>query len=135
MKQITEDYISFEIAKLLKEKGFDAKCDNCYAYFADDDIRFLNLNYPKSAQSLIKDRYPCVTPQLVLKWLRLCYDIIIDVSPNLTLDDVCKGGFMAEVYQYGHRVPDGEFGCNIGDDYTYEQVVEAALSYVLKNLI
>lgn len=28
---ITEDYISFEVAKLLKEKGFDAECDYLYA--------------------------------------------------------------------------------------------------------
>ena len=33
MKQITEDYVSFEIAKLLKEKGFDIPCDSYYTYF------------------------------------------------------------------------------------------------------
>lgn len=27
METITEDYVSFEISKLLKEKGFNVKCD------------------------------------------------------------------------------------------------------------
>ena len=27
---ITEDYVSFEIAKLLKEKGFSEPCYTCY---------------------------------------------------------------------------------------------------------
>ena len=30
MKQITEDYCSFEIAQLLKEKGFDGKKSYCF---------------------------------------------------------------------------------------------------------
>lgn len=29
---ITEDYVSFETAKLLKEKGFDEKCQKVYMY-------------------------------------------------------------------------------------------------------
>ena len=27
---ITEDYISFEVAKILKEKGFDERCSGFY---------------------------------------------------------------------------------------------------------
>ena len=27
---ITEDYVSFEVAKLLKEKGFDEECNMAY---------------------------------------------------------------------------------------------------------
>lgn len=30
MVTITEDYVSFEIAKLLKEKGFDEECSRWY---------------------------------------------------------------------------------------------------------
>lgn len=129
-KQITEDYVSYEIAKLLKEKGFDGRENHCHAgYFNENLIDYTLFGFCDGEITLAP------TMQMALKWLRLCYDIIIDVSPNLTLDDVCKGGFMSEVYQYGHRVPDGEFGCNIGDEYTYEEVVEASLLYVLKNLI
>lgn len=84
---ITEDYVSFEIAKLLKEKGFDAKCDKCYAYFADDDIRILNLKYPKSAQLLIENRYPCITLQMAIKGLRIMHNLCIVSLPVVTDDD------------------------------------------------
>lgn len=144
---IKEDYVSFEVAKLLKDNGFDGECR--MKYFEHDKQMSYHVPNPsdifdfttnrKKLETLSKKNHCeyclCPTLQMALKWLRLFHDIIIDVSPNLTLNDVCKGGFMAEVYQYGNIVPDGEFGCNIGDDYTYEQVVEAALLYVLKNLI
>ena len=132
MKQITENYVSFEIAKLLKEKGFDEPCIGFYnpidGCFFESSIR-KSWNYDRHGSISVP------THQMALKWLRLCYDIVIDISPNLTLNDVCKGSFMSEIYQYGHIVPEGEFGCNVGDDYTYEQVVEMAIKYVLENLI
>ena len=34
---ITEDYVSFETAKLLKENGFDSECD--YLYVDGDIVR------------------------------------------------------------------------------------------------
>ena len=37
---ITEDYVSFEIAKLLKEKGFDELCYQKY-----DDEGYLSFNH------------------------------------------------------------------------------------------
>ena len=39
---ITEDYVSFETAKLLKEKGFNEKCKYCYAYLMIMTSGFLN---------------------------------------------------------------------------------------------
>jgi hypothetical protein len=134
---ITEDYVGFETAKLLKEKGFDEYCLKNY-WDSDKELHDwkweLSYNRNSGENRNTKD---CAAPtqSLVLKWLRLCYDIVIDISPNLTLNDVCKGSFMSEIYQYGHIVPEGEFGCNVGDDYTYEQAVEAALKYTLENLI
>ena len=35
MKQITEDYCNFEIAKLLKEKGFDADTEHNMWYVVE----------------------------------------------------------------------------------------------------
>ena len=34
MKMVTEDYVSFEIAKLLKEKGFES--DNCHTAYDEN---------------------------------------------------------------------------------------------------
>ena len=130
MATITEDYVSFETARLLKEKGFDAKCNKCYAYFADDDIRFLNLKYPKLAQLLIENRYPCITLQMAMKWLREVHNIFIEISVSIDLNGK---------YHYSYFILNRE--CKyIRKGYTYfdwnyEEAVEASIKYCLNNLI
>ncbi len=132
---ITEDYVSFEVAKLLKEKGFNSKCDKCYAYFADDDIRCLNLKYPKSAQSLIENRYPCVTIQMAMKWLRKVYNIMI--SPYAT-----SLGWYFEIFDLTQRDITGckplyKVGIPNKEDVlsTYEDACDAAIKYYLENCL
>ena len=130
-----EDYVSFETAKLLKENGFDFKCDKCYAYFADDDIRCLNLNYPKSAQSLVEDRYPCVTLQMAMRWLREAHNIM--VSPYaLSL------GYYFEIFDLTNRDITGckplyKVGVPNKEDVlsTYEESCETAINYYLENML
>ena len=55
---ITEDYVSFETAKLLKEKGFDEECQQYYGDY----------------------RYPCPTLQMAMKWLREVHNIAIETE-------------------------------------------------------
>lgn len=130
---ITEDYVSFETAKLLKEKGFDVKCDKCYAYFADDDIRFLNLKYPKSSQLLIEDRYPCITLQMAKKWLREVHDIYYEVKLLLGDKAVKYGDLQLGVYQLSIS------GAYRWEHWlyadTYEELYEKYIKYCLENLI
>jgi hypothetical protein len=142
MTTITEDYVSFEIAKLLKENGFDVKCDKCYAYFADDDIRFLNLKYPKSAQLLIENRYPCITLQMAMKWLREVHYIHTEICLYKTSEDDIEPKRSRKAPYYTFGIWDSVTGDNvdkrltndfIGD--TYEQACEAAIKYCLENLI
>lgn len=56
---ITEDYVSFEIAKLLKEKGFD---ERVLTFYPPGDI-------------------PRPTLQMAMKWLREVHDIDVSVVP------------------------------------------------------
>lgn len=137
---ITEDYVSFETAKLLKEKGFDAKCNKCYAYFADDDIRFLNLKYPKSAQLLIENRYPCVTLQMAMKWLREVHNINISVVPHSHKEG--KPFDYEFVYWNGvkYHIPYNEKHPTYHELFgrtwkKHEQACETAIKYCLENLI
>jgi len=130
MVTITEDYVSFEVAKLLKEKGFNAKCNKCYAYFADDDIRCLNLKYPKSAQLLIANRYPCITLQMAMKWLRekgIYITIVYGDYPSLN-----KVFWTPQIDSLeGFDLPDSFY-----KEYDkYEEAVEVAIKYCLENLI
>ena len=57
---ITEDYVSFETAKLLKEKGFDEKV---ISFYTPGDI-------------------PRPTLQMAMKWLRKTHNFHIWVEPN-----------------------------------------------------
>ena len=60
MTQITEDYVSFEIAKLLKEKGFDGECDYWYGEYGEICC----------SPSVISVECWCPSQSLTLKWLR-----------------------------------------------------------------
>lgn len=74
---ITEDYVSFETAKLLKEKGFNE--DSWFHYDNDGDIvtRGYRLNRP--------DDIPAWTHQMAMKWLREVHniDIVIDAAVGM----------------------------------------------------
>ena len=119
---ITEDYVSFEIAKLLKEKGFD---EPVMYHFTPDGTR------RKFQQAFYKDDVAQPTLQMAMKWLREKHGRIILVnffrkdrfSYDILLDGECgdnyilHSGYMFEHFQ------------------TYEEAVEAAIKYSLENLI
>ena len=69
---VTEDYVSFETAKLLKDKGFNE--DSWFHYDNDGDIvtRGYRLNHP--------DDIPAWTHQMVMKWLRKTHKIFFNVN-------------------------------------------------------
>ena len=57
---ITEDYVSLEVAKLLKKKGFDVETEYCY--LGDyHNLRTASL-YPKSTVTFAP------THQMAVKW-------------------------------------------------------------------
>ena len=69
---ITEDYVSFETAKLLKEKGFDESTSMVYMSYGDlcklnryDSIR--NSNYNDITKNYFE--YTAPTLQMAMKWL------------------------------------------------------------------
>ena len=109
-----EDYCSYEVAKLLKEKGFDWECEHVIWEGADDNYE----NYDKAI--------PNPTHQMAMKWLRESHNLQIQIIPITS------------------RHKDWTFGIDINFSPltidllcfpTYEEAVEAALKYVLENLI
>lgn len=118
------EYVSFETAKLLKESGFNEKCEYCYAYFDDDDVRVFELNPNKEAQNLAENRYPCVSQQSAIIWLRK-NNIFIDIHTIITTDK--KVYFSASV----GTIEDG--WDTIGELVeSYEEAVDMALKYCCK---
>ena len=144
---ITEDYVSFEIAKLLKEKGFPQEYDiyHSMVYNEEDYEDEYEVQRMVLETRLIKagtlSSYPigvpepkcyCPTHQMAMKWLREEKNIFIVIEPH--------------VYDYINE-KNKSYSCSlwVGDNYyeyleskdypSYEEAVEAALKYSLENLI
>ena len=125
---ITEDYISFETAKLLKEKGFDYPTLHYY-YDKDGDLVF---SYNIGAG---KNEFVAPTLQMAIKWLREVHHYYIQVM----LDSWACGGHMG--YYVVIQKTDSDFEMMLQDALdevfykTYEEACEAAIRYCLENLI
>jgi len=122
---ITEDYVSFEIAKLLKEKGFDEKLQH---YYDTDGILVRcrrGVYFSNKSNAFIAP-----TIQMAMKWLREIHKIFIDISP--TYDEVEKTiHFIWQIFDSNYDVV-GDCEIFYGK---YETACEAALKYSLENLI
>ena len=128
MKQTTEDYVSFEIAQLLKEKGVDFI--ECVTYYCEDKPRKIDYSFCGETNSTWEKRC-CQAPthQMALKLLREVYNIFIEVNVSVDLNGS---------YHFNYSILDKE--CKyikrfVGYYSTHELCVEAAILYVLKNLI
>lgn len=110
---ITEDYCSFEVAKLLKEKGFQEPCTG------------LNKLLCKEGEKPVLK----ITHQKAMKWLREVHNITIEPLVDFGSSDkywwsadisyIKKDGLITTLTAYN----------------TYEEAVEEALKYCLENLI
>ena len=116
---ITEDYVSFEVAKLLKEKGFDGIVTNSYDNYT---LEFL----PHCAKHYGQTNAP--TLQMAMKWLREVYNIHIEV----------KYFFEPHIYKYTITYTPVALD-NISSHpqcfNTYEEASETAIKYCLEELI
>ena len=123
---ITEDYVSFETAKLLKEKWFDEKC-YCH-YSLDGKTQYWNYQTPS-------DGISCPTFQMAMKWLREVHKLHIEFFLN---QDVQDEEDVIENY-YHFNVSRLDRFANEGGDCkfynSYEEACEAAIKYCLEVLI
>ncbi len=128
---ITEDYASFETAKLLKEKGFD---EICRSYFIEKggDVRYCGA--PLKNNSLQESQHLRPTQALAMRWLREVHKIGV-FPATYTI----KTGLEGEYYTYGTAIVNLITHDLMNLDYlardTYEDAVEAAIKYCLENLI
>lgn len=65
---ITEDFCSFEVAKLLKEKGFNEPCYSYYDY--ERKVQHIDLPVETCDMILESNEYLAPTHQMAMKWLR-----------------------------------------------------------------
>lgn len=129
INNITEDYCSFEVSKLLKEKGFGVACNGKYQHNKEwehtDTIEWINYN-----TSWFEGDISSPTHSLAIKWIRENFGIHISID----LDDESSHEFYkCKVLRIIKEV-DYEF-LYVSHHNSIEKATEAALLYTLQNLI
>jgi hypothetical protein len=135
---ITEDYVSFETAKLLKEKGFDEATIGYYPIVGKAKETFhkgaaYRWNY-------FSDRgIAAPTLQMAMKWLREVHKLGVfsttyyrEINRNIKHD---YGSTIVRLDTYevignGKNIEDYTFEAE-----TYEETADKAIRYCLENLI
>jgi len=150
---ITEDYVSFETAKLLKEKGFPREYDDYHTlvYNEEDYEDEYEVQRMVLETRLVKagtlSSYPigvpepkcyCCTLQMAMKWLREVHNIQIELNWD-------KGNqlYSFQIWKPGEYQPEISSldlwkiykDYNYPGEWKYEEACEAAIKYCLENLI
>lgn len=122
---ITKDYCGFEIAKLLKEKGFN---ELCFRLIREDGeiVEAPSQTWNGMTKEEKAQFYLCPTHQMAMAWILEKYNVSIEVSAlkrNYWVYTIYKILYnkVKELYN------DGEFK-------SHEKAVEAALKYSLEKL-
>lgn len=131
---ITEDYCSFEVAKLLKEKGFNIKCK----YFFNE-----GSGWNRQSDSLLRIYENLIehpTHALAIKWIRENFGIHIQATKPFHKDYWIIGKIPMEYRVKGDESSEAwgipmSYGTLTGKFKSSEEAIEAALLHTLKNLI
>ena len=138
MATITEDYISFETAKLLKEKWFK------FIENTDELSKAYVHAYTKEGKEVwgcySSDYYPCITINMAMKWLREVHHWHIFVIPRWEDIECMPGEWEEKMVGYQYVI------INIGEvnrkdeqptttALSSESACEAAIKYCLEHLI
>ena len=160
---ITEDYVSFETAKLLKEKGFKEWCFHCYGVAVlhngvdisfdeecelkdegrENEIEYIEGGrlYDYGCNNSDKDAKVWAAPTLwvAMKWLREKHNYQIIVTPEYGDVEYMPGQWQEEFLGWKYTII--PFNGNKSIMYpsvyssTAESAYEAAIKYCLENLI
>lgn len=153
---MNEAYVSFEVAKLLKEKGFDWSTPKLYGkcrVYNGEPIDFdtecelkdedkgdeITTAYMQYDMWWVKSDFdlgiPCPTQQMACRWLRKEHNI--HIMPTIGCDmDRTPRIFYGVVIALFNDDGNIDYRTTDGNEYDEpEDAVEAALEYALKNLI
>lgn len=137
---ITEDYVSFETAKLLKENGFDCNT-NCY-YIENSVTKTLfyspiRENHNASCTendahiNVSSGKMSAPTLQMAMKWLRKKHHL--EIYPfHESLQESNNWWYRIEKHEKGYSLDEHETDTVFNE---YEDACEDAIRYCLENLI
>ena len=121
---IKEDYCSYEVAKILKEKGFNESCYTCYV-----EKEISHYDYSSTNYELIDGVISCPTIQMAMKWLREVHKLVPIILAGgdrywFRIDKVNEDYWKNTIYLEDEKLFP-----------TYEEACEASIKYCLENLI
>ena len=122
---IEEAYVNFEIAKLLREKGFDVSCYGRYSVRSKE----FHLDTTRPCNNGGISQYSAPTQQMAMSWLRKEHNIVVDIVP--------LWNYNQWEYQVFVITPKTAAEPYIDDMIyvSYEKAAEVGIFYTLKNLI
>ena len=123
---ITEDYVSFETAKLLKEKGFDKY--PLFPCYKEDNGEFIDI--PTTLDTINYCFIPAPTLQMAMKWLREEKGIAVVPILSSVLDN--------EKFLWDIEIIVAKTNETYHQGWIYEsykQACEAAIKYCIEHLI
>lgn len=136
---VTEQYVSFETAKLLKGAGFDIPCRGIYRTDRTGDYAFRECDRKQTTDDLswnssdgFQYEYLAPTQALAARWLREVHGIAADAS-FIPLKREKNWQFF--IGNMGDMVWAGDFRVSVHLYETYEQAVEKALQEALQLII
>ena len=134
MAEIKENYVSFEIAKLLKEKGFDKY--PLFPCYKEDNGKFIDI--PTTLDTINYCFISAPTLQMATKWLREVHNIHIELNWD-------KGNqlYNFNIWKPGKYQPEISSldlwriykDYNYPGEWNYEEACEEAIKYCLEHLI
>jgi len=132
MSEITEDYVSFETAKLLKEKGFD---EPCYMAYVPTNRKHMMRNDAGHSNSMHPDDYYAVpTLQMAMKWLREVHKLSVRTRYD-EVEDEKEHLYYVWFFDILSMNPYKTLVEPVQGYSTYEEACESAIKYCLKKLI
>ena len=127
-----EAYCSLEVAKLLKEKGFDEPCSKFYKFGSDELFKGTTLC---NSQLKGAEIYNACTHQMACAWLREVHNKYCDVGYDIDLKWFFQIIDLKETVEYDYPETKYYHAENSTEFNSYEEAVEAAIKYCLENLI
>lgn len=132
-----EQLISFETAKLAKEKGFDLLVQGYYYKHSKSKKETLVTKEPSSLDYHLpwcnysawrgKARYSAPTQSLLQKWLREKHNCVVFTKPWIGANfGVCTDTFYSIIYLKNYRQGETEL------EDTYEEALKKGLQEALK---
>lgn len=126
---VTEDYVSYETAKLLKKSGFDSNEISCINVFKGHTYKIQGNIIDADEDVTIP------TIQMAMKWLREKHNLHCDIGYHFRL------GWHIKITSLKETVIDHDIEMrtypifNTIDYSSYEEAAEDAIKYCLENLI